>query len=131
MEERWLMAPSSVLFDPNDALAQVGATDVFVYRRASGTRFVLTAPALAAAADQIRVENEPVVAAALRSGLRRVASEQPQLLCAGYVARTAAVVALDRDVVVVLGRRDGCLAAVSDGALIAAAAAAAAAPVAA
>ena len=119
------MASTSLLSDPAAALASVGATDIFVYRRASGSRFVLTTPAHAAA-EEICVEDEPAVAAALRSGLRRVASEQPRLLCAGYVARTAAVVAPDRDIVVILGRRDGCLAGVSDLELLAAAQAVAA-----
>ena len=120
------MASTSLLTDPAAALASVGATDIFVYRRASGSRFVLTTPAQAAA-EEICVEEEPSVAAALRSGLRRVASEQPRVLCAGYVARTAAVVAPDRDIVVILGCRDGCLAGVSDLELLAAAQAAAAA----
>lgn len=119
----------SVLSDPQDALAHVGATDVLVYRRSQGSRFVLSSPPQCQAAGDIVVEQEPVIAAALRSGLRRVASEDARLLCAGYVARAAAVVALDRDVVVVLGRRDGCLAGVSDEDLIAAADMAAAAPV--
>ena len=125
------MALTSVPAVNDDALANVGASDVLVYRRSHGTHFVLTAPAHAAAAEQINVDDEPVIAAALRSGLRRVASEQPRVLCAGYRARTAAVVALDPDVVVVLGRRDGCLAGVSDLELMAAADAAAGAPVAA
>jgi hypothetical protein len=130
MEERWPMALTSVLSEPTNAVAHVGATDILVYRRSQGTRFVLTAPAQAAAAEEFCVEQEPAVEGALRSGLRRVASEQPRLLCAGYVARTAAVVALDRDVVVILGRRDGCLAGVSDVELMAAAEAAAALPLA-
>ena len=121
------MASTSLLSEPAAALAGVGATDVFVYRRAHGSHFVLTTPAHAAAAEEICVDDEPAVAAALRSGLRRVASERPRLLCVGYVARTAAVVAPDRDIVVVLGRRDGCLAAVSDLELLAAAQTAAAA----
>lgn len=123
------MALTSVLSSPAKALALVGAADVLVYRRSHGSLFVLTSPPLAAAAEEFVVEDEPAVSAALRSGLRRVASEQPRLLCAGYVARTAAVVALDRDVVVVLGRRDGCLAGVSDETLMAAAEAAAVTPV--
>lgn len=123
------MASTSLLSDPPAALVNLGATDILVYRRAHGTRFVLTSPAQSVAAEELRVEDEPAVAAALRSGLRRVASEQARVLCAGYVARTAAVVAPDRDVVVILGCRDGCLAGVSDIELLAAAEAAAAVPI--
>lgn len=123
------MAPTSVLSEPPPGVVDIGATDVLIYRRSYGTTFVRTAPGHAPAAEQIAVEDEPAVAAALRSGLRRVASEQPKLLCAGYVGRTAAVVAPDRDVVVILGRRDGCLAGVSDLELLAAAQAAAYVPI--
>lgn len=123
------MAPTSLLSHPAAAVVASGATDVFVYRRAHGNHFVLTAPAQAAVAEQVCVDDEPVFAAALRSGLRRVASEQPRLLCAGYVARAAAVVAPDRDVIVILGCRDSCLAGVSDLELLLAAEVAAAVPI--
>ena len=125
------MAFQTVTHDTDDALRRTGATDVLVYRRASGGRFVLTSPAVAAAREDLLLDDEPVVAAAVRYGVRRVVSERPRELCAGYVGRAAAVVAVDVDVVVILGRRDGCLAGVSDVELITAARSAATAPVAA
>jgi hypothetical protein len=119
------MASSSLLHDVPDVIAAVGATDVLVYRRAVGGRFVLSAPVQHWAAEELLVDDEPAVAAALRHGVHRIAAEQPRAVCAGYVARAAAVIAIDRDVVVVLGRRDGCLAGVADAELVAAAEAAA------
>lgn len=119
------MPNGTVLIDPRDVLATTGATDVLVYRRAAGGRFVLTSPLHAGPSADLLLDDEPAVREALSSRLRRVAAESPRAICGDYVARAAAIVAVDRDVIVVLGRRDGCLAGVSDETLIAAAVAAA------
>lgn len=122
------MAQGSVLTDLSDVLRSIGATDALVYRRAVGGRFVLTVPGPLDVADELMLDDEPLVVSALATGLRRVAAEAPRPVCAGYVARAAAIVAVDRDVVVVLGRRDGCLAGVSDEQLVAVATTAASNP---
>ncbi|HVM20970.1 MAG TPA: hypothetical protein VM307_13510 [Egibacteraceae bacterium] len=112
-----------VITEPSAAVTAVGATDALVFRRASGGRYVLTTPAPPGIRDELLVDDEPAVQQALTTGVCRVAAEQPRPVCAGYRARAAAVVAVDPDVVVVLGRADGCLAGVDDQALVAAAAA--------
>jgi hypothetical protein len=122
------MIANSVLCSAADAARRVGASDVFVYRRAGGGAFVLTSPVTAPAAEELLLDDEPLVVAALRSGVQRVAGEEPRRLCAGYIGRAAAVVAVDVDVVVVLGRRDGCLAGVADDELVSAACVAAGVP---
>lgn len=119
------MPHGTVLIDPRDVLATTGATDVLVYRRAGGGRFVLTSPLQAGLSHDLLLDDEPAVRQALASRLRRVAAESERTICGDYVARAAAIVAVDRDVIVVLGRRDGCLAGVSDETLIGAAVAAA------
>ena len=119
------MAHPTLLCDPRDVLTSTGATDVLVYRRAAGGRFVLTSPQLDGMSADLLLDDEPTVREALTAGLRRVAGERPRPICGGYAARAAAIVAVDVDVVVVLGRRDGCLAGVSDETLVAAAVAAA------
>ncbi len=118
------MAHGTVLCDPHDVLTTTGATDVLVYRRAGGGRFVRTSPSVAGAAGDLILDHEPAVRRALSSRLRRIAGEYPRPICGGYTARAAAIVAVDVDVIVVLGRRDGCLAGVSDETLLAAAVAA-------
>ena len=119
------MPHGTVLCDPRDVLTSTGATDVLVYRRAGGGRFVLTSASLGDVSGDLLLDDEPAARDALASGLRRVAAEMPRGICGGYVARAAAIVAVDVDVIVVLGRRDGCLAGVSDETLVAAAVAAA------
>ena len=119
------MAHPTLLCDPRDVLTSTGATDVLVYRRAAGGRFVLTSPQFDAVSADLLLDDEPAVREALTMGLRRLACESPRPVCGGYVARAAAIVAVDVDVIVVLGRRDGCLAGVSDETLVAAAVAAA------
>lgn len=119
------MAHTSVLDDRHDLLAATGATDVLVYRRAAGGRFALTSPHHMAFFGDLLLDDEPAVREALTLGLRRIAAESPRPICGGYSARAAAIVAVDVDVIVVLGRRDGCLAGVSDETLVAAAVAAA------
>jgi hypothetical protein len=123
------MAHGSLLCDPHEALASTGATDVLVYRRAAGGRFVLTSQLMPGLSGELLLDDEPAVREALAQGLRRLAGELPRAICGGYTARAAAIVAVDVDVVVVLGRRDGCLAGVSDEVLIAAGAAAAQVPI--
>ena len=120
------MALSSVLGDTASVLAAIGAADALVYRRVTGGRYRLVAAPGAGlpsggAQAELLADDEPVVTAALATGLRRVACEQPRQICGGYVARAAAVVAVQPDVIVVLGRHDGCLAAVSNEELVAAA----------
>ena len=115
------MPHGTALEDPHDVLTSTGATDVLVYRRAAGGRFVLTSPLHIGLSGDLLLDDEPAVREALSSRLRRVAAESPRTICADYVARAAAIVAVDRDVIVVLGRRDGCLAGVSDETLVAAA----------
>lgn len=119
------MAHSSVLCDPHDVLTSTGATDALVYRRAAGGRFVLTSATLPGVTGELLLDDEPAVREAMAAGLRRIAGEFPRAICGGYEARAAAIIAVDVDVIVVLGRRDGCLAGVSDEILIAAAVAAA------
>lgn len=112
------MAHSALLQGIEQVAASVGAADVLVYRRANGGRFVLTSPPGVPADPELLLDDEPLVAEALRLGVRRTAADQPHRICAGYDARAAAVVAVDADIVVVLGRRDGCLAGVGDAALL-------------
>lgn len=119
------MPHGTVLCSPHDVLTSTGATDVLVYRRAGGGRFVLTTPLDAGLSSDLLLDDEPAVRQALTARLRRVACESPRVICGDYTARAAAIVAVDVDVIVVLGRRDGCLAGVSDETLIAAAVAAA------
>lgn len=121
------MAYSTVVDRQHDATELIGATDVLVYRRASGGRFVLTGPSPVGVTGELLLDDEPAVREALRSRVRRVACETPVAICGGYSACAAAVVCVDPDVIVVLGRRDGCLAGVSDLTLLGAASAAAAA----
>ena len=118
------MAHTSVISNTN--AAALGASDVLVYRRASGGQFVLTGPADPSIAGDLLLDDEPLVCRALGGHVIRLAADEPQRICAGYIARSAAIVAVDCDVVVVLGRRDGCLAGVSDDVLVRAAMAAAA-----
>lgn len=119
------MAHSTLACRTQDVLHAVGATEVLVYRRAAGGRFVLTGPLPEGVTGELLLDDEPLVVRALAKGLCRVASEVPRAVCGGYQARAAAVVAVDPDVVVVLGRRDGCLLGVGDLTLVGAAAAAA------
>ena len=119
--EEVLMGLSAVLCDLDHVLHTVGASDVLIYRRAAGGRFALTDVAPQGVSADLLVDDEPYVVRALARGLCRVANEHSGPVCAGYRARAAAIVAVDRDVIVVLGRRDGCLAGVSDDTLIAAA----------
>ena len=122
------MGSSTVVARPHDfATDSLGATDVLVYRRASGGRFVLTGPIPAGVTGELLLDDEPAVRQALTCRVRRIASEVAVNVCGGYSACAAAVVCVDPDVVVVLGRRDGCLAGVSDLTLLGAASAAAAA----
>lgn len=121
------MAHTSVLCKTEEVLAAIGATDALVYRRAAGGRFVLTGPPREDVAGELLLDDEPAVRLALAERVHRVAAEASCEVCGGYRARTAAVVAIDPDVVVVLGRRDGCLAGVGDVELLGAAFAAAAA----
>ena len=119
------MTHSLVAERNSDVARRIGASDVLVYRRASGGRFVLTGPQLPGVTGELLLDDEPRVTRALRVGVVRVAAEEPIAICGGYAARSAAIVAVDPDVIVVLGRRNGCLAGVSDATLVAAAGAAA------
>lgn len=120
------MVHSSVLSKVDEILASIGATDALVYRRASGGRFVLTGPPCDDVTGELLVDDEPTVRVALNARVCRVAAETTRGICGGYRARCAAVVSVDRDVIVVLGRRDGCLTGVADVTLLGAAAAVAA-----
>ena len=119
------MVISSVIDTAQDIARSVGATDVMVYRRASGGRFVLTGPIPAGVTGELLLDDEIVVRDAIIVRVRRVASETPVAICGGYTGCAAAIVCVDPDVIVVLGRRDGCLAGVSDLTLLGAASAAA------
>ena len=112
------MAHSTVAELPNGVRTPLGTTDVLVFRRASGGRFVLTGPHPEGVTGELLVDDEPIVRQALADRVRRVACEQPVNVCGGYTACAAAVVSVDPDVIVILGRRDGCLAGVSDHALL-------------
>lgn len=112
------MAHSALAHGLEEVAASVGATDVLVYRRANGGRFVLTGAPTDLAAGELLLDDEPIVAEALGGAVQRSAADELHEVCAGYRARAAAVVAIDRDIVVVLGRRDGCLAGVGDEALM-------------
>jgi hypothetical protein len=118
------MAHATVI--ANTDAAAIGASDVLVYRRASGGQFVLTCPADPGTAGDLLLDDEPLVCRALGGHVIRLAADEPLRICAGYIARSAAIVAVDCDVIVVLGRRDGCLAGVGDDVLVRAAMAAAA-----
>lgn len=120
------MVHSSVLTSIDEILATIGATDALVYRRGAGGRFVLTGSPRDDVSGELLVDDEPAVQMALAQRVCRVAAEAPRGICGGYRARSAAVVSVDPDVIVVLGRRDGCLAGVADVTLLGAAAAAAA-----
>ena len=120
------MGTTLVASDSDQILDVVGASDALVYRRAGGGRFVLTGPPVAGVTGELLVDDEPLVREALRVRVCRVAAEVPRHVCGGYTARAAAVVSVDRDVIVVLGRRDGCLKGVADVTLLGAAAAVAA-----
>lgn len=115
------MGSTSVLGDTASVLAAIGATEALVYQRVAGGRFTLVGHPPARVRSDLIVDDEPAVADALVHGLRRVACEELREICAGYAARAAAIVAVETDVVVVLGRRDGCLAGVSDDDLLGAA----------
>ena len=117
------MGTTLVASDSDRVLDAIGATEALVYRRASGGRFVLTGPELPGVTGELLVDDEPVVREALRVRVYRVASEWPRPVCGGYAARAAAVVSVDPDVIVVLGRHDGCLKGVADVTLLGAAAA--------
>ena len=120
------MGTTLVASDIEQILDVIGATDALVYRRAGGGRFVLTGAPVAGVTGELLVDDEPLVREALRARVCRVAAEVPRVVCGGYNARAAAVVSVDRDVIVVLGRRDGCLKGVADVELLGAAAAIAA-----
>ena len=107
----------------DEVLAVVGATDALVYRRATGGRFVLTGPPADGVTGELLIDDEPLIRQALTVRVVRVAAESSRPVCGGYSARAAAVVSVDRDVIVVLGRRDGCLKGVADVTLLGAAAA--------
>lgn len=117
------MGTTLVASENEQTLGVIGATDALVYRRAGGGRFVLTGPPVAGVTGELLVDDEPLVREALRVRVCRVADEVPRLVCGGYTARAAAVISVDRDVIVVLGRRDGCLKGVADVTLLGAAAA--------
>lgn len=125
MEEA-VMGTTLVASDSDHVLDVIGASDALVYRRAVGGRFVLTGPPVDGVNGELLVDDEPLVREALALRVCRVAAEVPRPVCGGYVARAAAVVSVDRDVIVVLGRRDGCLKGVADVTLLGAAAAIAA-----
>ena len=119
------MAHSTAVQDRRDVRTAIGATDVLVYRRAAGGRFVLTGPSPEGVTGELLLDDEPLAREALVTRVRRVACESPIAVCGGYRACAAAVISVDRDVIVVLGRRDGCLMGVSDLVLLGAASAAA------
>ncbi|MPZ72120.1 MAG: hypothetical protein GEU74_02625 [Nitriliruptorales bacterium] len=98
--------------------ATVRASDVLIFRRAGGGHFVLTGPPRTDVSGDLLLEDEPLAQRALGGHIVRVAAAQLLPVCAGYLARAAAVVAVDRDVIVVLGRRDGCMAGVGDAVLV-------------
>ena len=111
----------------SETATSVGASDVLIYRRAVGGYFVLTGPVRTDVSPDLHLDDEPLVRRAMGGHVIRIAADDPQRICAGYDARAAAIVAVDCDVIVVLGRRDGCLGGVSDAALVRAAMAEAAA----
>lgn len=120
------MVNTAVLYGIDEILATIGATDALIYRRAAGGRFVLTGAPRTDVTGELLVDDEPGVRTALNVRVCRVAAESQREICGGYRARSAAIVSVDPDVIVVLGRRDGCLAGVADVTLLGAAAAAAA-----
>ena len=115
------MASTTVVQDRHAVRNALGATDMLVYRRAAGGRFVLTGPSPEGVTGELLLDDEPLARQALVDRVRRVASESPISVCGGYRACAAAVVSVDPDVIVVLGRRDGCLMGVSDLVLLGAA----------
>lgn len=78
------------------------------------------------APPELFLDDEPLAAQAVQRGIRRVASYDARRVFSTYRARSAALVAVRGDVLVVLGRHDGCLAGVDDEELCEAAADAAA-----
>ena len=101
-------------------LDTVRATEAFVYARQDGGRYHLLGAVGATGPLQVILDDEPLAAAAVRDGLRRTASPDMRRVVAGYYARSAALVSLG-DCLVIIGRRHGCLAGVSDEELLTAA----------
>lgn len=120
-------AITTLPYDLSAELDHLLATEVFVYHRAEGGRFELVGCAGAIdAPPELFLDDEPLAAQAVTRGLRRVASYEARRVFSTYRARTAALVAVRADVLVVLGRQNGCLAGVNDEELCEAAADAAA-----
>lgn len=101
-------------------LDTVRATEAFVYTQVDAGRYRLLGAVGATGPEHVTVDDEPLAAAAIRFGLRRTASPDVRRVVAGYDARSAAIVAVGSRLVI-LGRRNGCLAGVSDEDLVAAA----------
>ena len=98
------------------------ASEAFVFTRVAPGRYELTASAGACAAPiQVVLDDEPLAAAAVRDGVRRVASPDRRRVVAGYDARSAVLVSPSADVLVIIGRTGGCLAGVANAELVASA----------
>ena len=99
-------------------LDAVRATEAFVCTRVAPGRYVVT-DAIGWGPDVVSLDDEPLAAAAVRDGIRRTASPDARRVVAGYKARSAALIAFGIDTLVIIGRRDGCMAGVNDEELIA------------
>ena len=98
-------------------LDAVRATEAFVYERVEASRYHLLGAVGGDRPSEVLLDDEPLAASAVREGIRRTASPDRRRVLAGYDARSAAIVSVG-DCLVVLGRRDGCMAGVADEDLI-------------
>ena len=99
------------------------ASEAFVFTRVAPGRYELVASAGVAPAPALVVlDDEPLAAAAVRDGVRRVASPDQRRVVAGYAARSAVLISPDAQTLVIIGRTSGCLAGVADAELVASAA---------
>lgn len=96
----------------------VRATEAFVYHRTAAGRYALVSAVGGPAPQSVELDDEPLAAAAVRDGVSRTASYDSRRVVAGYDARSAALVATHPGTLVIIGRRDGCLAGVDDDDLI-------------
>lgn len=109
---------------PQSGGGPIGATDVFVFRRVSGGRFVHVGGAGRgegwAGIVEIHVDVEPWAHQAMHSGKPvRIETATSQSIFGPYYARAAAFVPLSADLLVVFGNPVGPLAILSDGELLA------------
>lgn len=97
------------------ALDRIAASEVFVYRRAAGGRFTLVGHrGRVVAPAEFFLDDEPLAAQAVERGCRRLASYDRRRIVSTYRARSAALISTSADVLVVIGRHDGCMAGCDD-----------------